>query len=78
MSCYQMVHRTLALIGDLQLYSDDITAFIIGDTIDQVSQSLNVLLSDICSGYELNRLTIHPKKCEAMIIARKQFKGPLH
>ena len=26
---------------------------------------------------ELNRLTIHPTKCEAMIISRKQFIGPL-
>jgi len=63
--------------GELHLYADDTTAFVIGDTIDQVSQLLNVLLSDICSWCELNRLTIHPKKCEAMIISRKQFIGPL-
>ena len=47
----------------------------IGDTIDQVSQLLNILHSNICSWYELDRLTIHPKKCEA--ISRKQFIGPL-
>lgn len=39
---------------------DDTTAFVTGDTIDQVSQLLNVLLADICSWCELNRLTIHP------------------
>lgn len=46
--------------GELHLYADDTTAFVTGDTIDQVSQLLNVLLADICLWCELNRLTIHP------------------
>ena len=47
---------------NLHLYADDTTAFVTGDTIDQVSQLLNVLLADFCSWYELNRLTIHLQK----------------
>ena len=46
--------------GELHLYADDTTAFVTGDTIDQVSQLLNVLLADFCSWCELNRLTVHP------------------
>ena len=45
--------------GELHLYADDTTAFVTGDTIDQVSQLVNVL-ADLCSWCELNRLTIHP------------------
>ena len=52
---------------ELHLYADDTTAFVIGETIDQVSQLLNILRSNICSWYELDRLTIHPKKCEATV-----------
>lgn len=67
-----------ASTGELHLYAYNTTAyFVIGGTIDQVSQLLNVFLADICSWCELNRLTIHPKKCEAMIISRKQFIGRL-
>ena len=46
--------------GEQHLYADDTTAFVTGDTIDQVSQLLNVLLADFCSWCELNILTIHP------------------
>ena len=46
--------------GELHLYADDTTAFVTGDTIDQVPQLLNVLLAHFCSWCELNRLTIHP------------------
>ena len=35
--------------GELHFYADDTTAFLTGDTIDQVSQLLNVLVADICS-----------------------------
>ena len=45
--------------GELHLYADDTTAFVTGDTIDQLSQLVNVL-ADLCSWCELNRLTIHP------------------
>ena len=46
--------------GELHLYADDTTAFVTGDTIDQVPQLLNVLLAHFWSWCELNRLTIHP------------------
>ena len=60
---------------ELHLNADDSTAFVVGDTIDQVSQLLNTLRSKICSWYELDRLTIHLRKCEP--IPRRQFIGPL-
>ena len=63
--------------GEPQLYADDTTAFVIGDSADNVIQLLNVLLVDICLWCELNRVTIHTKKCEAMIISKSEFIGPL-
>ena len=63
--------------GELHLYADETTAFVIGDSADNVIQLLNVLLVDICLWCELNRLTIHTKKCDAMIISRSEFIGPL-
>ena len=57
-SIYENDFADTVSTGELHLLADDTTAC--GDTIDQVSQLLNVLLADFCSWCELNRLTIHP------------------
>ena len=44
---------------ELHLNADDSIAFVVGDTIDQVSQLLNILRSNICSWYELDRLRLY-------------------
>ena len=44
---------------ELHLNADDSIAFVIGNTIDQVSQLLNILRSNICSWYELDRLRLY-------------------
>ena len=44
---------------ELHLNADDSSAFVVGDTIDQVSQLLNILRSNICSWYELERLRLY-------------------
>ena len=49
----------------------------IGDTTDNVIQLLNVLPADVCLWCELNRLTVHTKKYEPMIISRTEFIDPL-
>ena len=41
------------------------------------SQSLNVIMSQISKWSSLNKLTIHPSRTEAMILAKQQFIGPL-
>ena len=59
-SIYENDFADTVSTGELHLLADDTTAFVTGDTIDQVCQLINVLLADFCSWCELNRLTIHP------------------
>ena len=63
--------------GELHLYADDTTAFVIGDNPDDVTIKLNCLLKEICTFCRLNKLTLHSGKSEVMIIQRDQFVGPL-
>ena len=60
------------------MYADDTTLYTVGSSIDQVISSLNVIMSQISKWSSLNKLTIHPSKTEAMILAKQQFIGPLH
>lgn len=59
------------------MYADDTTLYTVGSSIDQVISSLNVMMSQISKWSSLNKLTIHPSKTEAMILAKQQFIGPL-
>ena len=63
--------------GLAMMYADDTTLYTVGSSIDQVISSLNVMMSQICKCSSLNKLTIHPSKTEAMILAKQQFIGPL-
>lgn len=63
--------------GELHLYADDTTAFVIGDNPDDVTIKLNCLFEEICTFCRLNKLTLHSGKSEVMIIQRDQFVGPL-
>ena len=63
--------------GLAMMYADDTTLYTIGSSIDQVISSLNVIMSQISKWSSLNKLTIHPSKTEAMILAKQQFIGPL-
>ena len=63
--------------GSSMMYADDTTLYTIGSSIDQVISSLNVMTSQISKWSSLNKLTIHPLKTEAMILAKQQFIGPL-
>ena len=63
--------------GSTMMYADDTTLYTIGSSIDQVISSLNVMTSQISKWSSLNKLTFHPLKTEAMILAKQQFIGPL-
>ena len=63
--------------GELHLYADDTTAFVVGDNPDDVTIKLNCLFKEICTFCTLNKLTLHSGKSEVMIIQRDQFVGPL-
>ena len=62
--------------GELHLYADDTTAFVIGNSVDQVIQLLNVPLKEIIQLCRIDKLTIHSGKCETVITTRQRFIGP--
>ena len=54
--------------GEVHLYADDTTTFVIGDNTHQVIELLNTLFEELNNWCDRNKLTIHTGKCEAMII----------
>ena len=63
--------------GTVYMYADDTTLYCIGDSIDVVSAEINIALKELENWCEKNLLVPHPKKCEAMILHRGAFIGPL-
>lgn len=61
---------------ELHLYSDNTTAFLIGNSGNQVIQLLNALLKEIIQCCRVNKLTIHSGKCETMFIRRQKSLSP--
>ena len=68
---------TAVQVGELHMYADDTTAFVIANTADEAIHYLNIIADDINSWCSKNRLTIHCDKTEAMLITRTQVCGPL-
>ena len=63
--------------GNLALYADDTTLYVIGNNVDEVIDGLNRALSEIYNWCRNNKLTMHAGKTEAMIISSRTFCGPL-
>ena len=63
--------------SELHLYADDTTAYVIGNSVEDVTELLNVLFGEITDWCSQNRMTLHPDKSEVMIIRRNTFIGPL-
>ena len=63
--------------GDTYLYADDTTLYCIAKTADRAVNLLNRALNELYEWSITARLTIHPKKCEAMLIHKRGFMGPL-
>ena len=68
---------TAIQVGELQMYADDATAFVIANTVDEAIHYLNIITDEINGWCFKNRLTIHCDKTEAMLITRTQICGPL-
>ena len=62
--------------GELHLYADDTTAYVIGNSVEDVTELLNVLFGEITDCCSQNRMTLHPDKSEVMIIRKNTFIGP--
>ena len=59
------------------LYADDTTMYCVGESVDQVTTTLNKALEELALWCKHNSLVPHPKKCEGMILKRNHFIGPL-
>ena len=64
--------------GSVFMYADDTTVYCIGDTVDCAVASLNKALSELNNWCQVNSLTPHSAKCEAMLLMRKPHIGPLN
>ena len=54
--------------GEVHLYADGTTAFVTGNNTHEVVELLNILFDELSEWCNINRLTIHTGKSEAMII----------
>ena len=58
--------------------ADDTTIYCIGESVDSVTNTLNNALKELEDWSSKNNLVPHPEKCEAMILLRGSFTGPLN
>ena len=63
--------------GDVYMYADDTTIYTIGNTTDEVAIVLQVILDQLQTWCQKNRLIIHEGKCDAVLLDTKPFIGPL-
>ena len=63
--------------SESELFADDQTAFEIDYSIDTALLRLQESLNQLKNYTSSNSLTIHPEKCEIIIISRLPFIGPL-
>ena len=64
-------------MGDLYMYADDTTIYVIGSDPDLVISALNKVLGKFYEWCCKNLLTPHPTKTEFMLIGGDRFVGPL-
>ena len=62
--------------GEIEMFADDTTIYMIGHTVDIVSLKLNEILSKFWVWCLNNALTPHPGKTKYMLMRGKSFVGP--
>ena len=63
--------------GEVYMYADDTTIYTIGNTTDEVAVALQVILDQLQTWCQKNRLIIHEGKCDAVLLDTKPFIGLL-
>lgn len=63
--------------GTPRFCADDTKLFCITDEVDMAVVATNRALSLINEWCNNHTMTLHPKKCQAMLISRKKFVGPV-
>ena len=59
--------------GETYILSDDATVYSVAENGDQAVQQLNKALKELYSWRLDNRLTLHPKKSEIMLLSKTSF-----
>ena len=67
-----------ASIGQIHMYADDTTAFVVSKSVDETTNCLNILASDIQEWCRANKLTAHNEKTEFLIMTPRPFHGPIN
>ena len=63
--------------GDLSMFADDMNVYCIGTSVEEVVDKLNIIMEQVHTWCTENKLTVHPGKCEAMLLMKTPFIGPL-
>eukprot|EP00794_Sanderia_malayensis_P001852 gene1852-2086_t len=63
--------------GELEMFANNTEHYVIGNSADEISVSIEEVLQGINEWCKQNCLTIHPDKTEVMMISRKKIVGPL-
>ena len=64
-------------IGCIHMFADDTTIFYIGEEVEEIVHSLNLILNDFKVWCYENHLTVHTGKTVAMLISSHAFVGPM-
>ena len=64
--------------GTVFMYAGDTTVYCLGDTVDSAVTSLNRALSELNRWCQESSLTPHSAKCEAVLLMRRPYIGPLN
>ena len=67
----------LSLDSKIEMFADDSTAYIIGNSIDSISIEIQNLLHQLLTWSKFNSMFIHPTKSEVMFISKIPFIGPI-
>lgn len=63
--------------GEVYMYADDTTIYVVGNTVDEITTGLQAVLDQVNSWCLSNRLILHEGKSEAMVLSTTPFIGPL-
>ena len=61
----------------IEMYTDDTTLYCIADDVDTAIAATNKALALIAEWCITNAMVLHPVKCEAMLLHRSVFIGPM-
>ena len=59
------------------MFSDDMNVYCIGTSVEEVVDKLSTIMEQVHTWCTKNKLTVHPGKCEAMLLMKTPFIGLL-